>query len=116
MPRKKKSEFYRLRRKFFLTIPQAAIWFEVTERTIRNWDERGAPRLALRLLQERERRLSSWHPDWAGFKIGHNGKLYGPNRLQLSAEHIRHWPELIRELERLEDELYRLRQNQTQKE
>jgi hypothetical protein len=114
MPRKKKSEFYRLRRKFFLTIPQAAAWFEVTERTIRNWDERGAPKLAMRLMQERERRLSSWHPDWAGFKLGYNGKLYGPNRLQLSAEHIRNWPALIRELERLEDELARIRQTPTQ--
>ena len=37
MTRKRKSEFYRLRRYLFLDIPTAAQWFEVTERTIRNW-------------------------------------------------------------------------------
>jgi len=96
MRRKRKSEFYRLRRYLFLDIPTAAQWFEVTERTIRNWDQKGAPKLAMRLLQERERRLSSWHPDWHGFRIGRDGKLYGPNRLRLSAEHLRHWRDIIR--------------------
>ncbi|WP_434151121.1 hypothetical protein ACR2R6_06140 [Methylocaldum gracile subsp. desertum] len=80
MRRKRKSEFYRLRRYLFLDISTAAQWFEVTERTIRNWDQNGAPKLAMRLLQERERRLSSWHPAWSGFRIGRNRETVWPKR------------------------------------
>ncbi|WP_434130405.1 hypothetical protein [Methylocaldum sp. GT1BB] len=75
MRRKRNSEFYRLRGYLFLDIPTAARWFEVTERTIRNWDQKGAPRLVMRLLQEQDRRLSSWHPDCEVSGSARDGKL-----------------------------------------
>lgn len=89
MPRIKKSEFHRLRRKFFIDIPQAAELFQVTERTIRNWDKDGAPPLAMRLLAERSRELGSLHPQWHGFKIDLRGKLRGPGGLIVSPEALR---------------------------
>lgn len=96
MARKKKSEFGKLRKKYGISISEAATAFEVTERTIRNWDRDGAPRLVMRLLWERQGRLDAIHPDWRGFKIGGNGKLYGPNGLQFRAEYLRHWREILR--------------------
>jgi DNA-binding transcriptional regulator YiaG len=97
VPKKnKKSEFAKFRSKFFLSIAQAAELFGVTERTIRNWDANGAPPIAMKLVAIYQRDLSGYHPDWRGFKIGVNGKLYGPNQVQLSAEHIRHWRACVR--------------------
>jgi plasmid maintenance system antidote protein VapI len=92
----KKSDFAQFRGKFFLSIPKAAELFGVTERTIRNWDHDGAPTIAMKLVAVYRRDLSGYHPDWKGFTIGVNGKLYGPNKVQLSAEHIRHWRACVR--------------------
>jgi hypothetical protein len=66
--RRRLTEFGKLRRKLFITRRQAA-QFEVTERTINNWDYRKTPAWALRMLQRQDRSLSGLHPDWAGFKI-----------------------------------------------
>ena len=74
----------------FITRSQAAAQFEVTERTINNWDYRKTPAWALRMLQHQDRSLSGLHPDWAGFRIGWDGVLYGPHRLRVKAEHLRH--------------------------
>jgi DNA-binding transcriptional regulator YiaG len=92
----KKSDFAQFRGKFFLSIPKAAELFGVTERTVRNWDRDGAPAMAMKLAAVYRRDLSGYHPDWKGFTIGVNGKLYGPNKVQLSAEHIRHWRACVR--------------------
>lgn len=94
--KRSRSEFEQLRKKFGMGINQAAEYFEVTPRTIHNWDRDGAPKLVMRLLWERQGRLDAIHPDWRGFKIGVNGKLYGPNKLQVSAEYMRHWRAILR--------------------
>lgn len=91
-----RSEFEQLRKKFGIGIKEAAAWLEVTERTIHNYDRDGAPRLVMRLLWERQGRLDAIHPDWRGFKIGGNGKLYRPNGLQFRAEYLRHWRKILR--------------------
>jgi transcriptional regulator with XRE-family HTH domain len=107
MNKKKKatrSNFHRLRVALGLSREDAARLFEVSVRTINNWDRDEAPGMALKILALQSRDLGAIHPDWAGFKIGSNGKLYGPGRLQLSAEHVRRYPLLIRQLEHLEAE------------
>ncbi len=95
MSRPRKSEFLKLRQKHGMSISQAAEYFEVTERTVRNWDRDGAPKLAMRFFHMRELRLDSFHPAWKGFKISVNGKLYGPNRLSFSADYLRRWKSLL---------------------
>ena len=95
MPQKQ-CEFKRIRRQRRISTKDAARLFEVTERTIRNWDRRGAPRLAMRLLCEVEGRLDALHPDWKGWTISTNGKLYGPNRLQFSAAYLARWRSVLR--------------------
>jgi hypothetical protein len=89
MARPKRTEFGRLRAKYFMTLQQAAELFSVTVRTIRNWDRRKAPAYATRELLRRDRSLSGFHPAWAGFRIGWDGALYGPNRIRISPEHLR---------------------------
>jgi hypothetical protein len=98
-----------------ITRDNAAKLCSVSLRTITNWDRDGAPDLAMKILALQGRDLGAIHPDWTGFRIGSNGKLYGPGRLQLSAEHVQRWPILIRELERLEAELARQPQPLTRK-
>ena len=89
MRRRKRTEFGRLRAKYFMTPQQAAEQFGVTVRTIRNWDKIKPNRLALRELMRRDRDLGGLHPSWAGFRIGWDGAPYGPNRLRLLPEVLR---------------------------
>lgn len=90
MPRKAHSEFWKMRRKFYISNNDAAELFGVTPRTIRNWDRRGAPAWAMRELMIRDRCLGGIHPAWLGFRIGWNGWLYGPHGLKLRPEALRH--------------------------
>lgn len=93
---KKLSAFLKLRRRYFVSQARAALVFGVTVRTVRNWERREAPRPVLAYLQiAYERDLGAIHPDWRGFRIGLNGKLYGPEKLQISAWHLRHWRECV---------------------
>lgn len=93
---RKLSEFAKLCRQRRISIQEAAELFQVTPRTVRNWLERGAPPLVMRRLWEEDGRLDALHPSWVGFKIGANGKLYGPNRLQFSPEYLRRWDQVLR--------------------
>jgi hypothetical protein len=90
----------------------AAHLFDCTEKTIRNWDKREAPTLALRMCDIFERDLSGLHSDWRGISLRPDGKLYfatmvgsrsGP--VGLSAEHIRNYPAAINRLHHLENDL-----------
>lgn len=85
------TEFGKLRRKYFISRPDAARLFEVSVRTIRNWDTKKAPTWALRVLQRKDRQLGGIDPAWTGFRIGWDGALYGPNRLRVRPDHLRHW-------------------------
>jgi hypothetical protein len=87
--RKRKSEFEKLRGKLFISRKQASELFSVTERTIRNWDQKNAPAWALRELLRHDRQLSGYHPAWNGFRIGWDGWLYGPNKVRVNPESLR---------------------------
>jgi transcriptional regulator with XRE-family HTH domain len=110
MKKKIRSAFYRLRTALGLKREAVAELCGVSLRTITNWDRDGAPETAMAVLRLSSRDLGAFHPDWRGFTIGRNGKLYGPDRLQISAEHLRHYPAFIRQLERLEAEAHRQKQ------
>jgi len=88
--RRKKTEFKKLREKLFISKPEAAALFEVTIRTISNWDAKESPSWAMRELQRQDRNLSGYHRAWDGFKIGWDGWLYGPNKLKINPESLRH--------------------------
>lgn len=90
MSHKKLSSFAKFTRKYRLSVKEAARVFEVTERTVRNWKYKEPPRWVRRAMERQDRWLSGIHPDWAGFRIGWNGKLYGPYGFQVSAEYLRH--------------------------
>ena len=81
-----------------MTKEEAANICGVHPRTITNWDRHSAPIPAMRLLEFYTKDLGIFHPSWRGFTISHTGKLYGPNRLQISAEHLRHYDDLVAEL------------------
>ncbi len=87
---KKKTEFRKLREKLFISKADCAALFEVTPRTVNNWDAKNAPAWALRELKRRDRSLSGYHPAWNGFRIGWNGWLYGPDKLRINPESLRH--------------------------
>jgi hypothetical protein len=89
MPRRKLSEFGRLRRKYRLSLDDCAELFGVTTRTIRNWDYREPKPLILDRLRQRDRHLSALHPAWTGFKIDLKGKLRGPGGLIVDPEGLR---------------------------
>jgi transcriptional regulator with XRE-family HTH domain len=111
MKKKIRSPFYTLRTALGLKRDDVAELCGVSLRTITNWDRDNAPAMAMTILRLSSRDLGAFHPDWRGFTIGRNGKLYGPERLQLSAEHLRHYPAFLRQLERLEAEAHRQKQS-----
>lgn len=77
--KRKKSDFLKWRERHGVALDQAAEWFAVCGRTIRNWDLKGAPPLAMRLIALAGRRdLSGFHPSWKGWIISHTGKMHGP--------------------------------------
>jgi len=86
----KKSEFYKLRAKLGISITATADLCGVTQRAVQLWDIKGAPLYATRLLHYWDKKRLS-HPDWRGWHISSNGKLYGPNRVQYTPEFLRHW-------------------------
>lgn len=90
MPRIAHSEFWRMRRKFYISTQAAAALFTVTPRTIRNWDRRGAPGWAMRELLTKDRQLGGLHHAWHGWRIGWDGVLYGPDRIRLKPEALHH--------------------------
>lgn len=97
MGRKKVPAFLALRRRYFVSQARAAEIFGVTARTVRNWERRDAPRWVLAWLRiAYERDLGTIHPDWAGWRIGLDGKLHGPQKIHLSARLLAHWRMCVR--------------------
>lgn len=95
MSRPKKSEFLKIREKRGLSVQAAADLFEVTPRTVRNWDRKGAPKLVMRLFWGMDGRLECLDPRWKGFKIGVDGKLRGPNGFVATSENLSHWQDIL---------------------
>jgi hypothetical protein len=61
----------------------------VTPRTIENWDKKGAPPIAMRLLYLRDRKYIGY-PGWDGFCFSH-GNLYYRGKLFANPETLKSW-------------------------
>jgi DNA-binding XRE family transcriptional regulator len=111
-PARCKTKFQQWRKRYAVSIPDAAQLFGVTEKTVRNWDKREAPLLALRMVQIFERDLGGLHPTFRGISIRPDGKLYlgamigsRSGNVGLSAEHLRQYPAAINRLHQLENDI-----------
>ena len=102
---KSKSEFIKWRKRHSITPEAACVLFDVEPYIIEDWDTRGAPTIVHRLIDMMNRDLSGFHPAWKGWKLGHDGKLYGPSRIRLAEHQIRMFPVILRKLEELESSI-----------
>lgn len=100
--RTKQSDFLKWRKAYFIEVDAAAEYFQVTAKTIRNWDKNGAPHMAMRLIAIQTGDLSGIHPAWRGWKISHTGKLHGPSRFTTDPEHLSAVPAIVERLNQLE--------------
>jgi hypothetical protein len=107
-----KTKFHSWRKKYGMTIPYCAILFDVTEKSIRNWDKKDAPSWVFRMIHLFDRDLGGLHPDWKGITIKPNGKMYlgkriGPSGASVgfSARHIKEYPNAINRLHMLENDI-----------
>lgn len=92
---KRNTEYRRIAKRIFLDANKAAKLFKISRKTALRWQKQGSPYHVVKYLQLAfDRKLDAIHPEWKGFCIGLNGKLYGPNKLQISANHLRHWHEV----------------------
>lgn len=78
----KKSDFYKLRNKLGISIEQTAELCGVTERSIQNWDSKGAPLMATRLLWYYDSKNINY-PGWRGWEFTREGVLRN-KRLKVS--------------------------------
>ena len=111
-PARCKTKFQQFRKRHNLSVSAAAQLFGVTERSVRNWDQREAPLLVMRMVQIFERDLSGLHPTWKGISIRPDGKLYlgamigsRSGNVGLTADHLRNYPAAINRLHQLENDL-----------
>ena len=112
-PARCRTKFAQFRKRHNLSVPEAAQLFGVTERSVRNWDQREAPPMVLRMIQIFERDLSGLHSTWKGISIRPDGKLYivgamvgsRSGTVGLTADHIRNYPAAINRLHQLENDI-----------
>lgn len=112
-PARCRTRWQQWRKRYGVSIPDAAQLFGVTEKTVRNWDKREAPTLALRMCDIFQRDLSGLHSTWRGISIRPDGKLYivgamvgsRSGTVGLTADHIRNYPAAINRLHQLENDI-----------
>ena len=111
-PLRAKTKFQSWRKKYGMTIPYCSTLFDVTEKSIRNWDKKEAPSWVFRMINLFDRDLGGLHPDWRGISIKPNGKMYlgkaiGPTgaTVGFSARHIKEYPNAINRLHMYENDL-----------
>jgi hypothetical protein len=102
--RKKPSEFHALRLKAGLAdTAKAAELCGVTARTVQNWDAKGAPETAMRLLQLYDRKdCAGAGPGWSGFLFSRGVLVNTRLKLRFSPERLALWPSTCDKLARLE--------------
>ncbi len=81
MARTRKSDFYRLRLQLALDQNNAANLAGVTLRTIRNWDKKGAPHIAMRLFYLWDKRAVR-EPGWEGWMFSRGALQRGKIRIK----------------------------------
>jgi len=101
-----KSEFLKWRTRHGINLDAAAILFDVEPYVIEDWDKLGAPTIVHRLIGVMNRDLSGFHPAWKGWKVGYDGKLYGPEKLRLAEHQLRMFPVILRQLNELEGSIH----------
>lgn len=101
-----KSEFLKWRTRHGINQEAAAVLFDVETNVIEDWDKLGAPTIVHRLIGVMNRDLSGFHPEWKGWKVGYDGKLYGPDKLRLAEHQLRMLPVILRRLNELEDSIH----------
>ncbi|MDD5033197.1 MAG: hypothetical protein PHE55_00435 [Methylococcaceae bacterium] len=101
-----RSDFYRLRLKTGLgNLDKAAELCGVTTRTIQNWDKKGAPATAMRLLQLYDRKYCSGiGPQWEGFCFSRGVLIHARLKLRFTPEGLKRWPQIISDLKKLEQQ------------
>lgn len=111
-PARCRTKFQAFRKRHNLSVPEAAQLFACTERSIRNWDQREAPPMVMRMVQIFERDLGGLHPSFRGISIRPDGKLYlgamigsRSGNVGLTAEHLRQYPAAINRLHQLENDI-----------
>lgn len=88
----------------------------VSQRTGQRWRRHGhLPRAVVLLLQAMTGQLEYLHPDWAGWSIGRDGRLYSPEGLWCTPGDVRAIPWRLAHIGALEREL-REAQQPTKKE
>lgn len=99
----KPSSFQNLRLKVGLSQAAAADLCGVTVRTIRNWDVKGAPLMAMRLLHMYDRKsCSGIGPDWSGFMFSRGFLVNKRLGLRFSPRGLERIPYLHEVFSRLE--------------
>ncbi|WNV04074.1 hypothetical protein RP726_16880 [Candidatus Methylospira mobilis] len=72
--KRKKSDFYKLRIKLGISLEKTAELCGVTERSVQNWDSKGAPLMATRLLWYYDSKKINY-PEWRGWEFTRDGVL-----------------------------------------
>lgn len=100
----KPSPFHRLRVKVGLADKaRCAELCGVTERTIENWDKKGAPFIAERLLHLYDKKdCGGVGPSWTGFLFSRGRLVNTRHGLIFDGDRLKLWPSVLRQLERLE--------------
>ncbi len=97
-PRRKRSEFNRLRNAVGLGRQDLAENFlEISKRTLQRWDKDGAPTWAMRLLRYHDRIHCTAHgQEWAGFMFSRGRLVNAREHLTFTPDRLRLWPAHLR--------------------
>ena len=103
----KKPDFHKLRFKVGLSQQdECAEFCGVSERTIKRWDETGAPPIATRLLRLYDRKdLSGIGPGWEGFMASRGALINARLKIRLTPERLRQWRAITDSLDQAEAEI-----------
>lgn len=84
---------------------KCAEFLGVTTRTVQNWDKKGAPAMAMRLLSLWNRWDCTAHgPEWAGFRFSRGRLVNAKAGLIFTPERLLIWPSTCKRLAELERE------------
>lgn len=102
------SDFQRLRLRVSLSVEACAELCGVTVRTIQNWDAKGAPLIAMRLLHIYDRQDLGGHgSEWRGWRFSRGKLICG--RLSFHPRNLRQVPHYVDLVGRLEGARLRYR-------
>jgi len=100
----RKSEFQKLREKVGLGRREdAGKFFHVCEKTIKTWDAKGAPEMAMDLMRHHDRRDCGAHGlGWEGFRFSRGRLIHAREKLIFTPERLKLWKPILDRLDELE--------------